>query len=87
MAGKIVSGNTHYGEIGQNIKDPIFIQQPDDHSCALRSQQIVLRDFGIDIPFNDLERIAKEKRKCYIFGVRCIKAWRKRSCCSVLHSF
>ena len=60
MAGKIVSGNTHYGEIGQNIKDPIFIQQPDDHSCALRSQQIVLRDFGIDIPFNDLERIAKE---------------------------
>ena len=39
-----------YGEGGQNIKDPIFIQQPDDHSCALRSQQIVLRDFGIDIP-------------------------------------
>ena len=60
MAGKILSGNTHYGETGQNIKDPIFIKQPDDHSCALRSQQIVLRDFGIDIPFNDLERIAKE---------------------------
>ena len=60
MAGNILSGNTHYGESGQNIKDPIFIQQPDDHSCALRSQQIVLRDFGIDIPFNDLERIAKE---------------------------
>ena len=51
---------TNYGEIGQNIKDPIFIQQPDDHSCALRCQQIVLRDFGIDIPFKDLEKIAKE---------------------------
>ena len=50
----------NYGEAGQNIKDPIFIQQPDDHSCALRSQQIVLRDFGIDIPFKDLEKIAKD---------------------------
>ncbi len=47
-----------YGESGENIYDPIFIKQPDDHSCALRSQQIVLRDFGIDIPFNDLEKIA-----------------------------
>lgn len=49
-----------WGEPGQNFKDPFFIQQPDDHSCALRSQQIVLRDFGIDIPFKDLERIALE---------------------------
>lgn len=47
-----------YGESGENISDPIFIRQPDDHSCALRSQQIVLRDFGIDIPFKDLEKIA-----------------------------
>lgn len=47
-----------YGEAGENISDPIFIQQPDDHSCALRSQQIVLRDFGIDIPFDRLEQIA-----------------------------
>ena len=47
-----------YGESGENIYDPIYIQQPDDHSCALRSQQIVLRDFGIDIPFEDLERYA-----------------------------
>lgn len=47
-----------YGESGENICDPIFIQQPDDHSCALRSQQIILRDFGIDIPFEDLEKIA-----------------------------
>ena len=47
-----------YGESGENIKDPIFIQQPDDHSCALRSQQLVLRDFGIDIPFENLEQIA-----------------------------
>lgn len=47
-----------YGEAGENISDPVFIQQPDDHSCALRSQQIVLRDFGIDIPFKDLEQIA-----------------------------
>ena len=53
-------GTSNYGETGQNIKDPIFIQQPDDHSCALRSQQIILRDFGIDIPFKDLEKIAKE---------------------------
>lgn len=47
-----------YGEAGENISDPIFIQQPDDHSCGLRSQQIVLRDFGIDIPFDKLEQIA-----------------------------
>lgn len=48
-----------YGEEGQNLQDPIFILQPDDHSCALRSQQIVLRDFGIDIPFEKLEELAK----------------------------
>lgn len=47
-----------YGEKGENVSDPVYIQQPDDHSCALRSQQIVLRDFGIDIPFSDLEQIA-----------------------------
>ena len=47
-----------FGEAGENVSDPIFIQQPDDHSCALRSQQIVLRDFGIDIPFDKLEQIA-----------------------------
>ena len=47
-----------YGEASENITDPVFVQQPDDHSCALRSQQIVLRDFGIDIPFKDLEQIA-----------------------------
>ncbi|MGN1154947.1 MAG: hypothetical protein ACI4TK_02095 [Agathobacter sp.] len=54
-----LSGDYHvWGESGENAGDPIFIQQPDDHSCALRSQQIILRDFGIDIPFNDLEKIA-----------------------------
>ena len=47
-----------YGESGENIYDPIYIKQPDDHSRALRSQQIILRDFGIDIPFADLEKIA-----------------------------
>ena len=60
MTNTIKIGTSNYGETGQNIKDPIFIQQPDDHSCALRSQQIILRDFGIDIPFKDLEKIAKE---------------------------
>ena len=49
-----------FGETGENLLDPIFIKQPDDHSCALRSQQIVLRDFGIDIPFEDLEHVALE---------------------------
>lgn len=58
MESTIRINSSNYGETGQNIKDPIFIQQPDDHSCALRSQQIILRDFGIDIPFNDLEKIA-----------------------------
>lgn len=58
MASTIRINSSNYGETRQNIKDPIFIQQPDDHSCALRSQQIILRDFGIDIPFNDLEKIA-----------------------------
>lgn len=60
MTNTIKIGTSNYGETGQNIKDPIFIQQPDDHSCALRSQQIILRDFGIDIPFKDLEKNAKE---------------------------
>ena len=46
------------GEEGLNIKDPIYIKQPDNHSCALRCQHIILRDFGIDIPFEDLERYA-----------------------------
>ncbi|MBR3487956.1 MAG: hypothetical protein IKH33_01425 [Bacteroidales bacterium] len=49
-----------YGESGENLYDPVYIRQPDDHSCALRSQQIVLRDFGIDIPFKDLEKLAKD---------------------------
>lgn len=49
-----------YGQSGQNVFDPVYVQQPDDHSCALRSQQIILRDFGIDIPFKDLEQIAKD---------------------------
>lgn len=48
------------GEHGENLYDPVYIRQPDDHSCALRSQQIVLRDFGIDIGFKDLEKLAKE---------------------------
>lgn len=52
--------NRTIGEHGENIYDPVYIRQPDDHSCALRSQQIVLRDYGIDIPFKDLERLAKE---------------------------
>lgn len=60
MESTIRINSSNYGETGQNIKDPIFIQQPDDHSCALRSQQIILRDFGIDIPFYDLEKIALE---------------------------
>lgn len=51
-----------YGEKGENISDPVYIKQPDDHSCALRSQQIVLRDFGIDIPFKDLEQIALDSQ-------------------------
>lgn len=60
MTKPIQSGRSIYGETGQNLFDPIYIAQPDDHSCALRSQQIVLRDFGIDIPFEDLEKIALE---------------------------
>ena len=56
----IMAKNTEYktyGEQGENIKD-LNILQPDDHSCALRAQQIILRDYGIDIPFEDLEQIA-----------------------------
>lgn len=49
-----------YGEAAENLKDK-QIEQPDDHSCALRSQQIILRDFGIDIPFKDLEQIALDQ--------------------------
>lgn len=57
---EIMNGTSYniYGEAGENVKAPVYIQQPDDHSCALRSQQIVLRDFGIDIPFEKLEELA-----------------------------
>ena len=48
-----------YGETGENILHPGF-QQPDNHSCGLESQRIILRDYGIDIPFADLEQFAKE---------------------------
>ena len=48
------------GEHVENLHNQAIIQQPDDHSCALRSQQIILRDFGIDIPFEDLEKYALE---------------------------
>lgn len=47
-----------FGEHGENVYDPVYVQQPDDHSCALRSQQIVLRDYGIDISFQQLEKLA-----------------------------
>lgn len=60
MKDDLNQGFRTYGESAENLSDPIFIQQPDDHSCALRSQQIILRDFGIDIPFDDLEKIALE---------------------------
>lgn len=49
-----------FGEQGENLYDPIHTLQPDDHSCALRAQQIILRDYGIDIPFKDLEKMALE---------------------------
>lgn len=47
------------GELGENAYLPSF-EQPDDHSCALMSQKIILRDFGIDIPFDDIEQMARD---------------------------
>lgn len=66
--------STIIGEEALNIKDSIYILQPDDHSCALRCQQIILRDFGIDIPFEDLEKYALEnniysEKGTYMFDV------------------
>lgn len=58
MVDKLDDKYRSIGEHGENVMDPVYIQQPDDHSCALRSQQIVLRDFGIDIPFEQLEKMA-----------------------------
>ena len=58
MSEQFNKGRENWGEKPENIYDPVYIRQPDDHSCALRSQQIVLRDFGIDIPFADLEKLA-----------------------------
>ena len=54
-----LSGWRIYGEQADNIGDNNILQ-PDDHSCALRSQQIILRDFGIDIPFSKMEQIAQD---------------------------
>ena len=58
MTEQFNKGRENWGEKPDNVYDPVYIRQPDDHSCALRSQQIVLRDYGIDIPFADLEKLA-----------------------------
>lgn len=49
-----------FGE-GGNGNSPVFdpmIYQGSEGVCAIRSQQIILRDYGIDIPLEDLKQCA-----------------------------
>lgn len=51
-----------YGEDSNGaspIQDPLIFQG-NEGVCAIRSQQIILRDYGIDIPLEDLKQFAIE---------------------------
>lgn len=52
-----LSDHSIFGEQGENEKSA-FIQQYYNDTCAIRSQQIILRDYGIDISEHDLRDIA-----------------------------
>lgn len=67
MKGKYIYGEPGENMPGQNERLPFF-QQPDGYSCGLYSQKIILRDFGIDIPFEELEKMAV-KEGIYHMGV------------------
>lgn len=51
--------NSHsiFGEEGEN-GNSAFVQQYYNDTCAIRSQQIIMRDYGIDISEHDLREIA-----------------------------
>lgn len=59
MNEKFDSLNDHsiFGDEGINEKSP-FVQQFYSDTCAIRSQQIIMRDYGIDISEHDLREIA-----------------------------
>ncbi|MGM9853077.1 MAG: hypothetical protein ACI30N_03810 [Muribaculaceae bacterium] len=46
-----------FGEEEIGLEDPLIYQGPEG-VCAIRSQQIILRDYGIDIPLEDLKQFA-----------------------------
>lgn len=48
-----------FGEEGENGTSA-FIQQYYNDTCAIRSQQIIMRDYGIDISEHDLREIAMQ---------------------------
>lgn len=54
-----LANHSIFGEEGENGNSP-FIQQYYNDTCAIRSQQIILRDYGIDISEHDLRDIAIE---------------------------
>lgn len=54
-----LTNHSVFGEEGENGSSP-FIQQYYNDTCAIRSQQIIMRDYGIDISEHDLRDIAME---------------------------
>ena len=54
-----LSNHSIFGEEGANENSP-FIQQFYNDTCAIRSQQIIMRDYGIDISEHDLREIAMD---------------------------
>ncbi len=49
----------NFGEEGNGVFDPTIYQGPEG-VCAIRSQQIILRDYGIDISLDNLKEFATE---------------------------
>ena len=54
-----LSNHSIFGEGSEEVKSP-FIKQYYDDTCAIRSQQIIMRDYGVDISEHNLRNIAIE---------------------------
>ena len=52
-----MAASSIYGEEGMGIQDAM-IYQGNEGICAIRSQQIILRDYGIDISIEELKQFA-----------------------------
>lgn len=56
LSGEMIARSI-YGEEGMGISDAM-IYQGNEGICAIRSQQIILRDYGIDVSIDELKQLA-----------------------------